>query len=254
MANSYSRSLPVPWDTLVEGPDQDRAAWLTQAVAFLTPDALLEIERRAYALIDLRYPDNPASLFNWRHLQGQWRKVRVRAALDQAFDRFSAQELGYVATVRSMLLNHHLMMLANTLYGQRRDATLHDRANLEIHFRASLTEPDIPVNTHVPLDRDPALIRPAAEHLVGLLDPVRVRTVEEVGLEPVDVLKPDALLMRHIDYFGNCRPDHLLRLRHHDDLVDGHVDAGDAEAKRGVAELAPEIPVEVVGEHNGGHR
>lgn len=123
----HDQSLPVIVDELVDGSDAERQLLLEHALTSLTPDALLELEERAYALIERRYPDNPASLLNWRHLQGQWKKSEVRATFDQAFQRLTDQQLAHLESTRSMLLNHQQESVANSLYARRRAATLQRR-------------------------------------------------------------------------------------------------------------------------------
>lgn len=119
IADRFSALAP-----LLDGSAADQQRWIDRAAASLSPFLLLAIEQLACEIIDLRYPDDPGSLFNWRYRQGQQRKQAIHQLFDQAQDRLIEQLLTHVEQVRGDILAGDLTRLRDTLYLQHRPALL----------------------------------------------------------------------------------------------------------------------------------
>ncbi len=151
-----STTLPAhiaPMAALVDGSAATQRQLLLQAAGSLSPQTLVAIEQLADAYIDRRYPNDPRSLFNLRYWQGQQRKKQLRKFFDEAHDRLIERLVQHVETVREITLNHHLAMLEDAFYAQRRGAQLqrHDDQLAQV-IRAGLAY-DTDFQRQVVLDR-----------------------------------------------------------------------------------------------------
>lgn len=117
-------SPPAVIDLLVDGSPDQRRAWLEQAAASLSPETLMRLEAQANHYIDKRYPNDPASLFNLRHLWGeQVKKREVRSLFDHAHDRLLAKQVEYLDALQNLVLAEYQTMMQDALYASRRGSS-----------------------------------------------------------------------------------------------------------------------------------
>jgi hypothetical protein len=132
---------------LLDGTPEVQQRWIDRAAASLSPWLLLAIEQLACEIIDLRYPDDPGSLFNGRFRQGQRRKRDLHRLFDYAQARMIEQLLAQVEQVRGEFLTGELVRLRDARYLQRRSVLLTRQADELAHaIRAGLAHnPDFQI-------------------------------------------------------------------------------------------------------------
>lgn len=132
---------------LLDGTPEEQQRWIDRAAASLSPYLLLAIEQLACAIIDLRYADDPGSLFNWRYRQGQQRKHAIQRLFDAAQARLVGQLLAHAEQVRGDVLAGEMTRLRDVLYLQHRPALLTRQGDELAHaIRVGLAyNPDVQV-------------------------------------------------------------------------------------------------------------